>query len=284
MNERGGVDFDNKDISLVDIILFLKDGYKIIILFAFFGVAIAIAYMLFSTPKYEGVAQVGVAQIANISSRDDGLKVSPIGLNIEEPALIISRLSSPSIYTSEQALACSVDGYKDPSLTLSKEIKATAIKGVNNALEIKVVSASPQIAKDCLNSVFQLVQKSQSEKMAPFLREVRAKLSVLQNRLDNMKALLIKGGNQLGGLNGVALIVSRDEMNQLTAEIGGLQTILDTDGLRATYWVAPPYASSYKIGPGRTMLTLFGFFGGALMGVIFLMLRHLISEFKSVRM
>lgn len=66
---------DNSELSLLEIIYFLKGAYKTILISGAIGIALSITYVVITPKQYEARAQIGAAN-----------NISPVGINIEEPA------------------------------------------------------------------------------------------------------------------------------------------------------------------------------------------------------
>ena len=54
---------DEQEISLIDILRFLKDAYKTILIFGALGIAAAITYLVITPKQYEATVQIVIAQI-----------------------------------------------------------------------------------------------------------------------------------------------------------------------------------------------------------------------------
>ena len=80
------------EISLIDILRFLKSAWKAIAIFGLTGLALSVAYLAITPNQYEASVQITLAQIGAANNNNN---ISPLGVNIEEPALLILRLSSP---------------------------------------------------------------------------------------------------------------------------------------------------------------------------------------------
>lgn len=91
-NKQSGQDSDvEAEISLLDILHFLKSAYKTIFIFGAFGIALAIAYLAITPKQYEATAQIVMAQIGAANNNNNN--INPMGVNIEEPSLLIARMS-----------------------------------------------------------------------------------------------------------------------------------------------------------------------------------------------
>ena len=86
---------EESEISLLDILRFLKSAYKTILIFGVLGITLSIAYLVITPKQYEATAQIVMAQIGAANNNNNN-NISPLGINIEEPALLIARLAMPT--------------------------------------------------------------------------------------------------------------------------------------------------------------------------------------------
>jgi uncharacterized protein involved in exopolysaccharide biosynthesis len=107
------------EISLIDILRFLKSAYKTLLVFGVLGITLSIAYLAITPKQYEASAQIVMAQISTANNNNNN-NISPLGINIEEPALLISRLSSPTSYIPKTLAACDLQDQANAALALSK--------------------------------------------------------------------------------------------------------------------------------------------------------------------
>jgi hypothetical protein len=95
--------------------------------------------------------------MAQISTANNN--ISPLGINIEEHALLIVRLSSPTILTPETSVACDLQDQANAALALIKSYKLIIPKGVPNVVELKTFGPTPEVAKGRGNTIFDLSKK-----------------------------------------------------------------------------------------------------------------------------
>jgi len=120
------LDQEDQEISLIDILLFLKSAWKAIAIFGLVGLALSIAYLAITPKQFEASVQIAMAQIGAANNNNN---INPLGINIEEPVLLISRLSSPTSVTPEVIAACGLQDQANDSSALRNSIKLTLPKG-----------------------------------------------------------------------------------------------------------------------------------------------------------
>ena len=266
-----------EEISLIDILRFLKGAYKTILVFGILGIAAAIAYLAITPKQYEARAQIVMAQIGATNNNNN---ISPLGINIEEPGLMITRLSNPTSFTPVELAACGFEDKPDGAATLVKSIKLAPAKGAPNVVELKTFGASPEVAKGCANAIFDLAKKTQAQIVAPYIEEAKGKLADNEQRINSAKELMLRS-DKAGFAMSAAYLSNRDEIVYLLNEINNLKNILISDKNRATRLIAPVYASDMPISPKKRMALVAGLFGGLFLGLLIALARQMMAKIKS---
>ena len=264
---------NDSEISLLDILVFLRRSYKLIVLIGILGVAGSFGYLLITPKQYQASAQIQMAQIYANNN------INPLGINIEEPGLLIARLSSPTSYTAEVTNACGLDAVKDAQAILSKSVKLTIPKGVANVIDLKIIGTSSEAAANCAKAVFVLIKTTQAKIIKPYIEEAKAKLADNQERLAKAKDLVMKA-DKSGSAMGAAYLSTRDEIRFLLDEITALKNVIASHENRATRLVAPIYASDDPILPKKGNVLLGGLFGGLFLGLLIAFYYQLLPSLK----
>jgi hypothetical protein len=265
---------DESEISLIDILRFLKDAYKTILIFGAIGVTASIAYLAITPKKYEAVVQISMAQIGATNN-----SINPLGINIEEPSLLIARMSSPTSFTPQVIAACGLQGQANSALMLTLT-KLAIPKGVTNVVELKTLGLSPQAAEQCNLAIFELIKTTQSLIAAPFIAEAKVKLDDDIERLAKAKDLVAKA-DKSGSAMGAAYLSTRDEIRYLLEDITTLKNVVTSNQNRATRLVSPIYASDIPISPKKPNIIAAGFFGGLFLGLLIAIGRRMIAKLKN---
>ena len=266
-----------EEISLIDILCFLKGAYKVIIIFGLIGMALSIAYLAMTPNQYEASVQITMAQIGATNNNNN---INPLGVNIEEPALLISRLSSPTSFTPETIAACGLQGQVNAGVSLSKSIKLTPAKGVASVVELKTFGGTPQSAQECALGVFDLIKTTQSQIVAPYVEEAKVKLADDEDRLQKAKEVVARS-DKSGAAIGASYLSTRDEIRYLLDEITALKNIVTSNQNRATRMVAPIFASDAPIAPKKRMVLAAGLLGGLFLGLLIALARQMVLKLKS---
>ena len=213
---------NESEISLLDALIFFKRSYKLIVLIGILGVVTSFVYLLITPKQYRASVQI---QMAQIGVNNNNNNINPLGINIEEPTLLIARLSSPASYTAEITKLCGLDTAKDVQEVLSKSVKLTIPKGVANVVDLKIIGASPEASINCAQAVFDLIKTTQAQIIKPYIEEAKAKLLDNQERLAKAQDLVMKA-DKSGSAMGAAYLSTRDEIRFLLDEIIALKNVV----------------------------------------------------------
>jgi uncharacterized protein involved in exopolysaccharide biosynthesis len=281
LNQKSKSMLDNlqeNEISLADILRFLRDAYKTIIIFAMIGIGIAITYLVITPKQFEATTQIAMAQISAFSNSNNNL--NPLGVNIEEPALLISRLALPTSFPEQTISACGFDDKPEPGAALAKAIKLGPSKGVANVVELKTFGASPEIAKACANAIFELIKTTQAQILMPYIEEAKLKLADDNERLVKAKDFVAKA-DRSGSTMGAAYLSTGDEIRFLLDEITSLRNVVAANQNRATHLIAPIYASDAPIGPKKRVALAVGVLGGTFLGLLIALARQQLAKLRA---
>ncbi|MBT8526776.1 hypothetical protein G6666_03555 [Polynucleobacter paneuropaeus] len=283
-NQRSQGSQVDDEISLLDILRFLKSAYKTILVFGALGLAIAIAYLVITPNRFEAVAQIQMAQTSgannNINNNNNN-NLNSLGINVEEPALLIARLSSPSSFSAGVIAACGQQAQSNPALATAQTIKLAPIKGISNVVELKTVGPTSEAASICAQAIFELIKTSQAQIQAPYLEEAQTRLVEDKSRLDQAKALVAKADKSGAVMGAAAYLSTRDEIKLLSDQMALLQDLISFSQSHVTRLVSPIYASDNPVAPKKRIALLVGLSGGLLMGLLIALGRQIWAKLKS---
>ena len=265
------------EISLLDILRFLKGAYKTILVFGALGLAIAIAYLVITPNRFEAVAQIQMAQTSGANNNN----LNSLGVNIEEPALLIARLSSPSSFSAGAIAACGQQAQSNSALAAVQTIKLTPIKGISNVVELKTVGPTSEAASICAQAIFELIKTSQAQIQAPYLEEAQTRLVEDKSRLDQAKALVAKADKSGAVMGAAAYLSTRDEIKLLSDQMALLQDLISFSQSHVTRLVSPIYASDNPVTPKKRIALLVGLLGGLLLGLLIALGRQMWTKLES---
>lgn len=264
------------DISFIYILRFLKDAYKTIAITSMIGLVISAVYLTVTPNQYEAVAQIAMAQVSTTNNNKPNL----LFVNIEEPVLLIARLSSPTSFTPQVIEACGFQDQANAALALSKSIKLTAPKGIANLVELKTFGPTPQSAQECNLGVFELIKTTQSQIVAPYISDVKVTLDGDIERLAKARELVSRA-DKSGSAIGAAYLSTRDEIRDLLNEIAMLRSVVISSQNRTTRLVAPIYANNTPIAPKKVIALAAGILGGFCLGLLIAWIRQVVFRLKA---
>jgi capsular polysaccharide biosynthesis protein len=268
---------NNEDeISLKDIIDFLVESWKSIILTGLLGLVGSIAYLWVTPNQYQATAQIQMAQISANSNNN----TNPLGVNIEDPNLLMARLKLPTTYSAQEIKACGFESSANPSETLVASAKFSAVKGVGSMIELKINRDNKETAIACAKSLFENIKASQNEIIKPYTEEAKTLLVKYQDRLTNSQSLVSRA-DKSGAALSAAYLANRDEVKFLTEEILRLNTFITTAETRQAKLVSPIYASDIPVAPKKKIALIAGLFAGLFLGLLLMLGKRGYQAYKA---
>jgi capsular polysaccharide biosynthesis protein len=265
MSEQSFNIISEDEIALKDIIDFLVESWKIIILTGILGLLGSIAYLWVTPDQYQATAQIKMAQIS--ASNNNNNNTNPLGINIEEPKLLLARLKLPTTYSDIEFKACGLSDQKLAAEILTDLVKFSEVKGAGSIVELKVNGSTKEIASACAEALFKNIQASQNEIIKPYLEEAKTLLINYQERLNNAQALVVRA-DKTGTALSAAYLASRDEVKFLTEEIIRLSTFITSVDARQAKLASPIYAADAPVFPKKTISLLLGLMAGLFLGLL----------------
>lgn len=262
--------YEEDEISLEDIIDFLIENWKTILVGGILGLVASLAYIFITPAKYEAKAQIKMAQIGVNNNNNN---VNPLGVNIEEPALLIARMKLPTSFDPVTIDRCGLSGEKDAQDILAKLIKLSAVKGAPSVVDLSIQLSTKEQADACVSAVFDLIKSSQKAIAEPFIIEAKSKLAEYQKRLDDSRSVMLRA-DKSGAALSAAYLATRDEIKYLMDEVIRLQDFINSGDTRMTQLTAPIYAIDDPVFPKKIVSIILGLMGGLLLGLLFVMVRQ----------
>jgi capsular polysaccharide biosynthesis protein len=273
MSEQSYNPFPEDEISLKDIINFLIESWKIIVLSGLLGIVGSTVYLWGTPNMYQATAHIQLAQISTTNNHH-------LGVNVEEPNLLILRKKSPTTYASEEIKACSSEDTKSSSEELANSAKFSVVKGVGSLVELKINRDSKEGAIACAQALFDSIKTSQNAVIKPFINEAKDLLVKYQDRLKKVLSL-ISITNKSGADLSVVYFETRDEVRFLNEEISRLNIFIASADERQAKLISPIYASDIPVAPRKRTVLIPGFFGGLFLGLLLMICKRVIRSYKT---
>jgi capsular polysaccharide biosynthesis protein len=262
MSEQSFNSMQEDEISLRDMIDFLVESWKTIVLTGILGVFSSVAYLWVTPNQYLATAQIQMAQISAIKNN-----TNPLGINIEEPSLLIARFKLPSNYSTQEIVACNFESSKSPFEALATAAKFSAVKGVESIIELKITRDSKEVAIACGQSLFNNIKDSQNKIIKPYIEEAKTLLVKYQDRLANSQTMVSRA-DKSGAALSAAYLASRDEVKFLTDEIFRLNAFIVSADSKQAKLVSPIYAYDDPVYPKKTISLIVGLIVGLFLGLL----------------
>ena len=259
----------SQEISLFDAFIFLKKYRNIIALGGFFGLMIAVLYVLLTPMRYEAFAQVRLAQLIF-----GGIQ-NPMGLSPEDPVTLISRVKIPSNYDSHLIQVCGNEDSKNPALEFSKDLKIYSPKGLQNIVEFRVYGKSPEAAKACAQALFELIIKLQAERVKPFVEAAAERLKEDDRRIESIRRFL-SNADKYGGAMPAAYLSAKDEINYYLIDREKADQLIKSSQQLGVSVTSPIYVPKTPYSPSVPLSLGLGF----LFGIVLALMTSLTLQYR----
>ena len=234
MNEQKQTQSEKNEISLVDIILFLKASSGNIVKSTLVFLLASGTYYLFAPEKHEATATIDMAMVA--------------GEQVETPLVLLEKMKLPLYFSPATLQACDAVGGPNSQHNLVDKIKSTLVNK-SFMVSFAVHAPSSTVAKDCLNAVIAEVVSYQDAIAKPILSIKKQKLQELGDRLKILKEIensfmlkKYKYENKVTDALFIYLATNSKEVHNLQSEIRNLEYLLTAPQTRPVSIVSPVYA------------------------------------------
>lgn len=270
------------EISFVEIIDFLIESWRSIIFTGLLGVLASIGYFLVTPNQFQAIAQIQMAQIqvAQTSSSHKANNVNLLGVNVEDPNLLIVRLKLPTTYSDEVIEECGFDNSKYPAEDLLNSLKFTANKDVTSTIELKINRDSKELAEACAQALFESIKNHQNIIAKPFIEAYKALLINYEERLNHSKTFLARVDKSSPAFSAVYL-ANRDEVKFLVEEIFKLNSLIAIADMNQAKLVAPIYAVDLPVFPKKDASMIIGLIAGLSLGLLFAIGKKVFKTYKA---
>ena len=239
----------------------------------FLGLFSALAYLLITPPMYEATALIRMAQISQVNT------ANPFGTTIEEPSSVIARMRFPTNYTDQMIGACGYQDIDQAALALSKAATFSIPKGIPNAVELKILAHSRQVAEKCAQAIFLQVSEIQKQFSKVFVEEAKVKLASDNERIDAARRLIAKA-DQSGSAMSAAYLSARDELTYFLNDREKMSDLINSVQNRGTNLASPIYVPEKPVSPKKLICLLAGLVGGLFLGLMISLVYQVVRKFK----
>ena len=278
MSEQSFNTIPEDEISLKDIIDFLAESWKTIVLVGVVGGLLGLGYGLIAPAKYQATANIQVAKVA--------------GVDVEAPAVLVEKLKMPMYYSEKTYTACNVMDKLEPGEEIAKILKPVLAKTAP-IITISYREESREDAQKCLESVLDDVSSNQSLLAKPIFESKTNQLLNLKLKLESAENIVkILPKNNAGfdfsdsKFSASTLLLAttlskESEIKDLRAEINDLERALLEPQTKGAFLTTPIYAPKQKVSPKRTMILVGGLAAGLFIGLLLMMVKRFYGAYKA---
>ena len=249
------------EISLKDIFDFLVESWKAIILTGLLGLVGSITYLWVTPNQYQATAQIQMAQISSFNT------ANPLGVNLEDPSLLMARLKLPTTYSAQEIKACGFEFSTAPYEALAASIQSSGVNGVGSVIQLKINRDNKKTAIACAQSIFENIKASQNEILKPYIEAAKTSLVKYQDRLTKLGSLIAQH-DESGSAITMLYLANRDEVKFLSEEVIRLRSFVEFAEMRQVKLVSPIYATDIPVTPKKRKVLVAGLFGGLFLGFL----------------
>ena len=268
---------DDDEISLIDILLFLKASGGNIVKSTLICLLSGGVYYFFVPKMYEASATIEMATVA--------------GEPVESPAVLLEKMKLPLYFSPATLQACGSDGGLSSQAKFVDKIKPSINK---SAPMVSFVTQAPstQEAKACLSAAIAEVSNNQDAIAKPLLQQKKQKLQQLSEQLKLTEEIgktfpAPKGNSNASDAQFSARTLSMSfsaanatEINDLRSQIGTLENALIAPQTHSVALVSSVYAPEVSINK-RPLFTLgFCLALGVFLGLLVTGVQRVVPEIR----
>lgn len=250
------------EISVWDIVDFLKDGWRWLAGGLVLGLACSVGYLLVTPRVYEATAviqpaTVGMSGTTTATSR--GTEVEPVAQTLE-------RLKLSTFYTDESVKACQAASAQ----ALASRVKASQVKG-NSLIQVSYRASSLAVAEACVNAVTAQMVASQVKIAAPLIKTLEEQVHLTQRQLNDAEGFQSQLEKRaVATSDSASLLVlalsKRENVARLQKLLGEQKVQVSAPVTQPMQLLEPIYAPEKPVLPKKMPALAGGLFGGLVVG------------------
>lgn len=265
------------EISLLDIYMFIKEGWKSIAISTFFAGILGVGAAFVLPEKYLASASIQPAKV--------------LGNDVETVAMLAEKMKSPTYYSSNTFSLCNLNETPNAGQELTKALNPNVAKN-SSFVSISFKAISPQQSRSCLDAVLGDVVRNQNE-----IAENRINLA--KSNLSKDKEKLLLAERFLSSLSKqsklfdfkdeqfsasqllLATIQSKQsEVTELKNSIQQAELLLMEPQTKTASFTTPIFSPESKVEPKRSLIIAISVLAGGLLGLLWLFVRRAMTKIK----
>lgn len=170
-------EFDNDEISLIDMYEFFMDGWKTLVGFVVLGISAGLVTAFVIPEKFQARALIEPASVAK-KGKDDAIVASAV----ESVAVLAEKMKVPTYYSAATIQACQLEKVVNPADALVKRLNPSVARN-STYVSLSFKAESTAIASACLESVLKDVAANQAQLAKPMISNLEADLASAEQQL-----------------------------------------------------------------------------------------------------
>ena len=260
MNTQIEIPKDDNEISLWDVVDFLKEGWRWLAGGVVAGAVGAVGFVLLSPAQYEATSIVQPATVGMPTTTTRGAEVEPVAQTLE-------RLKLPTFYDEAMLQACQVPSRQ----ALSGSVKASQVKG-NSLIQVSYRAPTTAVAEACVNAVVAQLTQSQKAIAEPLLKTLYEQLVLTKKQLteaEGFQGQLEKRATSSADSTSLLMLntlTKREEIVRLQKLLVEQKVQLSPPLTQPMQLLEPIYAPERPVSPKKLPVLAGGLFGGLVLG------------------
>ena len=260
MNTQIEIPKDDNEISLWDIVDFLKEGWRWLAGGVVAGAVGAVGFVLVSPAQYEATSIVQPAMVGMPTTTTRGAEVEPVAQTLE-------RLKLPTFYGEAMLQACQAPSRQ----ALSGSVKASQVKG-NSLIQVSYRAPTTAVAEACVNAVVAQLTQSQKAIAEPLLKTLEEQLVLTKKQLteaEGFQGQLEKRATSSADSTSLLMLntlTKREEIVRLQKLLVEQKVQLSPPLTQPMQLLEPIYAPERPVSPKKLPVLAGGLFGGLVLG------------------
>ena len=170
-------EYDNDEISLLDIYEFFRDGWKTLIGFSALGLFAGLVIAFVLPEKFQARALIEPASVGK-KGKDDTITSAAV----EPVAVLAEKMKVPTYYSAATIQACQLNDVANPADALVKRLGPSVARN-STYVSLSYKANSPALATACLESVLNDVAANQTALAQPMINNLKADLESTERQL-----------------------------------------------------------------------------------------------------
>lgn len=261
---------DDDEISLWDIVNFLKDGWRWLAGGVVAGAVGAVGFVLVTPSQFEATAIVQPATVGmpTTTTTTRGAEVEPVIQTLE-------RFKLPTFFDEAMLQACQAPSRQ----ALSGSVKASQVKG-NALIQVSYRAPTAAVAEACVNAVVGQLTQSQTAIAEPLIKTLEEQLVLTKKQLTEAEGFQGQLEKRVTSSNdGVSLLMlntfsKREEIVRLQKLLVEQKVQLSPPLTQPMQMLEPIYVPERPVAPKKLPVLAGGLFGGLVLGGLVFFVRR----------